>query len=150
VNGSVTGETTAGGRSRLPDALHRHRPAVVLIELGGNDGLRGLPVKTMRDNLSAMVRLSRQSGAETAVFEMLIPPNYGETYRASFQKSFATVAKQSHATLVPFFLAPLVNHPEMFQEDGIHPKAEAQAQILDAAWPVIEPMLTAAGKSPQS
>ena len=141
VNGSVTGETTAGGRARLADALHRHRPGVVLIELGGNDGLRGLPVKAMRDNLAAMVKVSRQSGARVALFEMRMPPNYGQTYRAAYQKAFNTVARQQKVTLVPFFLATLIDHKELFQDDGIHPRAEAQPKVLDAVWPSIEPLL---------
>ena len=141
VNGSVTGETTAGGRARLPDALHRHRPAIVLIELGGNDGLRGLPVKDLRDNLTAMVKLSRRSGARVAVFAMEMPPNYGQTYRTAYQKAFGAVARQQHATLVPFLLAPLLQHQELFQEDGIHPRAEGQPKILDAVWPSLVPLL---------
>jgi len=144
VNGSVTGETTAGGVARLPDALHRHRPAVVLIELGGNDGLRGLPVQQMRKNLARMARVSRKAGAQVAIFEMQMPPNYGETYRQAFQKSFASVARQNQATLVPFFLMSLIGHPDQFQDDGIHPKLEAQPKLLDAVWPALEPLLSKA------
>ncbi|HUS24348.1 MAG TPA: arylesterase [Candidatus Binatia bacterium] len=141
INGSVSGETTAGGLSRLPAALAAHRPALLLIELGGNDGLRGLPVKQMQDNLAQMVRLGRRAGARVLVFEMRLPPNFGPAYTGAFQRSFADVARRQQATLVPFFLAPLVGDPSAVQEDGIHPTARAQPRLLDAVWAVLQPFL---------
>lgn len=146
VNGSVTGETTAGGLARLPGALKQFAPEAVLIELGGNDGLRGLPVRELRANLSAMARVARDAGAKVALFEMRIPPNYGATYADGFRDSFAAIARKQKLTLVPFFLAPIAGRDEMFQDDGIHPKAEAQPLMLDAAWPALELMLRAPAK----
>lgn len=142
INGSVTGETTAGGLARLPTALATHRPSVVLIELGGNDGLRGLPVREMRSNLDAMAALSRKAGARVAMFEMRIPTNYGQAYSGDFQAAFATVARGHDAAFVPFFLEAAVIG-EMFQDDGIHPNIEAQAGMLDSAWPALEPLFRA-------
>jgi acyl-CoA thioesterase I len=142
VNGSVSGETTAGGLARLPAALQQFHPKFVLIELGGNDGLRGLPLKQMRSNLRALVRQSRAAGADAFVFEMQIPPNYGAAYLEGFQKAFAAIAREQHAQLVPFFLAPLVGEMDRwFQDDGIHPNVAAQPLMLDAVWPVLQPHL---------
>ena len=137
VNGSVSGETTSGGLERLPAALAQHRPRLVLIELGGNDGLRGLPLNELRANLSAMVAKSRAAGARALVFEMWMPPNYGEAYTKGYAKTFADVAKAGPARLVPFFLAPIAGNPKYFQEDGIHPTVAAQPLLLDAVWPTL-------------
>lgn len=146
VNGSVSGETTAGGLARLPAALAEFHPRIVLIELGGNDGLRGLPLKQMRANLRAMVARSRAAGAQVLVFEMQIPPNYGPEYLEGFRKSFAEVARAGHARLVPFFLAPIVGDiGRWFQDDGIHPNVAAQPLLLDAIWPALQPAV--AGKA---
>jgi acyl-CoA thioesterase-1 len=141
VNGSVTGETTAGGASRLHAALLRNKPSIVLIELGGNDGLRGLPLKELRANLHSMVRRARLSGARVLLFEMRIPPNYGATYADGFSKAFADEARAGHAALVPFFLERIATDPQWFQEDGIHPSAAAQPLMLDAVWPVLTMVL---------
>ena len=141
VNGSVAGETTAGGLARLPAALKQHRPALVLIELGGNDGLRGLPLKQLRANLGAMVARSRNAGARVLVFEMQIPPNYGAAYTLGFTQAFGRVAKDGPAQLVPFFLAPIAADPKWFQEDGIHPAVAAQPLMLDVVWPVLHSVL---------
>ena len=141
VNGSVSGETTAGGLERLPAALAQHRPKLVLIELGGNDGLRGLPLKELRANLAAMVAKSRASGARVLVFEMWMPPNYGAVYTQGFTRAFAEAAQQGPARLVPFFLAPIATDMKWFQPDGIHPTAAAQPLLLDAVWPALEPAL---------
>ena len=141
VNGSVTGETTSGGLARLPAALQQHRPALVLIELGGNDGLRGLPLKQLRANLAAMVRHSRAAGAQALVFEMQMPPNYGAAYTQGFARAFGEVARQESAHLVPFFLAPIADDEKWFQQDGIHPSIAAQPLMLDAAWPALLPAL---------
>jgi acyl-CoA thioesterase-1 len=147
VNGSVTGETTAGGLSRLAAALDRHHPQLVLIELGGNDGLRGLKLSQLRANLRAMVRRCRFAGARVLLFEMRMPPNYGADYTDGFQKAFADVARAEGATLVPFFLAAIVDDPAGFQEDGIHPSIHSQPVMLDAVWPVLHPLL-ASGAAP--
>jgi acyl-CoA thioesterase I len=141
VNGSVSGETTAGGLARLPAALDRHRPAVVLIELGANDGLRGLPLAELRKNLRELARLSRAAGARPVLFEMRIPPNYGPAYAEGFFRAFGEVATASGAALVPFFLEPIAFNPEAFQDDGIHPTVDVQPLLLDRVWPVLEPLL---------
>ncbi len=141
VNGSVTGETTSGGLARLPAALKQHRPALVLIELGGNDGLRGLPLKQLRANLHAMVARTRAAGAQALVFEMQMPPNYGAAYTQGFTRAFAEAAQQGPARLVPFFLAPIASDMKWFQDDGIHPSLAAQPLLLDAVWPALQAAL---------
>ena len=143
VNGSVTGETTSGGLARLPAALARHRPALVLLELGGNDGLRGLPLGQLRANLQKLARLSREAGAGVLLFEMRMPPNYGAPYTEGFQKAFAEVARAQGVTLVPFFLAPIAADPSSFLDDGIHPTPAAQPRLLDGVWPVLHSVLGA-------
>ena len=147
VNGSVTGETTAGGLARLPAALKQHRPAIVLVELGGNAGLRGLPLKELRANLAALARQSREAGARVLLFEMRMPPNYGQAYTDGFQRAFAEVARAERATLVPFFLEAIATDPAQFLDDGIHPARAAQPALLDAVWPVLHSVLGAAGAS---
>lgn len=142
INGSVAGETTSGGLARLPAALAQHDPALVLIELGGNDGLRGLPLKQLRANLRGMVAQARAAGAQVIVFEMTVPPNYGEAYTRGFTKAFGEAARDGPARLVPFFLGPIALDPKGFQEDGIHPTAAAQPQLLDAVWPTLSAALT--------
>ncbi len=142
VNGSVSGETTAGGLARLPAALERHRPSLLLIELGANDGLRGLSLAQMRANLAAMVRLAGQAGARSAIFEMRIPSNYG-AYAERFRRSFADVAAASGAVLVPFFLEGFALDEGAFQADGIHPSAAVQPRMLEAVWPHLKPLLAA-------
>lgn len=142
VNGSVSGETTAGGLSRLPAALARYRPAIVLIELGGNDGLRGLAPDALRTNLERMCGLAKAAGATAVLFEMRIPVNYGPAYGEKFRKTFVDVAKQNRLPLVPFFLGAIANDPpRWFQDDGIHPNAAAQPLLLDAVWPTLEPLV---------
>lgn len=141
VNASVSGETTAGGLARLPALLARHRPGWVLIELGGNDGLRGQPPAQMRANLAQMSRLAREAGARPVLFEMRIPPNYGAAYAEDFASSFARVAQAERAALVPFLLATIATDPGAFQDDGIHPTAAVQPRLLDAAWPTLEALL---------
>ena len=148
VNGSVSGETTAGGLARLPAALARHKPDVVLIELGGNDGLRGLDLKAMRSNFDAMIALVRRAGATPAIFEMRIPANYGPVITGRFQKTFAEVAESTRTPMVPFFLAPVAaDRQKWFQDDGIHPNNQAQPLMLDAVWPHLLPVLKAAAAS---
>src|SRR5262249_26811392 len=141
INASVSGETSSGGLARLPAVLNQHKPEIVLIELGGNDGLRGLPAKNLRENLAAMVALARKSGAQPVLFEMRIPPNYGLIYFGQFRATFGEVAKSAKIPMVPFFLGTIADKPGMFQDDGIHPVAAAQGQMLDAVWPTLKPLL---------
>jgi len=142
VNASISGETTSGGRSRLPALLKQHQPVIVVIELGGNDGLRGLPIARMRENLAAMIRASQASGARVLVAGMRIPPNYGREYTERFHEAFGTVAKQNDTALVPFLLDGFGDSTDFFQADRIHPSAQAQARILQTVWPVLEPLLS--------
>jgi len=141
VNASVSGDTTSGGLARLPPALDRHKPAIVLIELGGNDGLRALPLKAMHANLSKLVDLSLAAKAQVLVFEMRIPPNYGAVYTEGFTRTFGQVASERKVGLLPFFLMPLVGVPGAFQDDGIHPSAVSQPKMLEAVWPSLKPLL---------
>jgi len=141
VNASISGDTTAGGLSRLPSALQKHQPRWVLIELGANDGLRAQSVKLMQGNLRKMIALSRASHAEPVLFEMRIPSNYGPAYTEQFTQAFAAVAKAEQVPLVPFFLMSIATDPELFQADGIHPNAAAQPALLDAVWPTLHTML---------
>ena len=145
VNASISGDTTAGGRSRLPALLSRDRPALVLIELGGNDALRGLPLQATRDNLVAMVRASRASGARVVLAGMQVPPNYGRRYGEDFFALFGQVAKAEGALLVPFLLAGVADVPDAerwFQPDRIHPLAQAHPRMLENVWPVLRPLLS--------
>jgi acyl-CoA thioesterase-1 len=137
VNGSVSGETTTGGRARLPSLLERYNPAFVLIELGGNDGLRGLPLSLMRENLTDMIQLSQSSGATVMIAGMQIPPNYGPRYTEPFFAQYAELAEEFNLYLIPFLIDGIPQQPELMQADGIHPKAEAQSMILDNFWPVL-------------
>ncbi len=144
VNASISGDTTSGGRSRLPALLRQHHPTHVLIELGGNDALRGLPLSMTRENLAAMVKASREAGAQVLLLGMQVPPNYGRKYADDFAALFATVAKAGGAALVPFFLdgvANATNAEKMFQSDRIHPVAEAHPVMLGNVWPVLAPLL---------
>lgn len=145
VNASISGDTTSGGRSRLPALLKQHRPSIVVIELGGNDGLRGLPVARMQDNLTAMVRASQEAGARVVVAGIQIPPNYGREYTERFYAAFANVSKQYNTALVPFLLEGFADSSDFFQADRIHPSAQAQARILQTVWPVLEPLILAKG-----
>ncbi|MGB0220301.1 MAG: arylesterase [Sinimarinibacterium flocculans] len=141
VNASVSGETTAGGLARLPALLDRHQPQMVLIELGGNDGLRGLPLDKLEDNLRRAATLSRDAGATPVLFEMRIPSNYGPVYSHGFQQAFSSAAEALDAPLVPFFLAGIALDPDAFLDDGIHPNAGSQPKMLDAVWPTLEAAL---------
>lgn len=140
ANLSVSGETTAGGRSRLPAALQAQQPAIVIIALGANDGLRGLPLPQMRDNLLAMSDAARAAGARVMLIGMRLPPNYGP-YAAEFQNSFSEPARSGKAALLPFLLEPVVGNSEYFQADNLHPTADAQALILDHVWARLLPLL---------
>ncbi len=137
INASVSGETTAGGLRRLPALLKQHAPDVVVLELGGNDGLRGQPPKLMERNLASMIRLSKQAGARVVLLGMKIPPNYGRAYTDAFSAVFPKVAKAEGVTALPFFLDGVAGVPELMQKDGIHPNAKAQPKLLELAWPLI-------------
>jgi len=141
VNASLSGETTLGGVNRIEAALVQHRPLVVIVELGGNDGLRGLSLDSTRMNLKTMVEAIRRAGAHALLVGMQLPPNYGTTYTRKFQALFEEVARQQNVPLVPFMLAGFGDKREYFQSDGIHPTAQAQPMILDNIWPVLRPML---------
>lgn len=146
VNASISGETSAGGLSRLPAALKLHRPKIVLIELGANDAFRGLKIERLRENLAAMIRLSREAGAQPLLFEVRVPENYGAEYTRRLAALYPALARETATPLVPFFLMPLVGDPlRWFLEDGIHPNAAAQPLMLDAVWPTLQKLL---GKKP--
>jgi len=144
VNASISGDTTSGGRSRLPALLKAHKPHAVVIELGGNDALRGLPLTLTRGNLTAMTRAAKAAGAKVLIAGMAVPPNYGRQYADDFLALFAQVAKAEGTALVPFFLAGVADGPDplaLFQPDRIHPKAEAHPRMLDNVWPTLRPLL---------
>jgi len=140
-NSSITGETTQGGRTRLPKLLEKHAPAIVIVELGGNDGLRGLPLEVTRDNLSAMIEMSQAAGARVLLAEMRIPPNYGRAYTEAFNGAYTVLANQYNVVLVPFLLQDIALEPGMMQSDGVHPTAAAQPVILNQVWSELEPLL---------
>lgn len=135
INASVSGETTAGGRTRLPSALERHAPDLLILELGANDGLRGLKPKLMADNLGAMIRLAQERGTRVLLVGMQLPPNYGPAYSRRFQEAFNDLAATHKVPLVPFLLDGFADNPAYFLPDGIHPTAEAQHLIVDTVWP---------------
>ena len=144
VNASISGDTTSGGRSRLPALLSQHRPQVVVIELGGNDALRGLPLTMTEDNLRTMAQAARQAGAKTLLLGMQMPPNYGAKYSADFSALYARVARETRSALVPFFLQGVADRPdptELFQPDRIHPNEQAQPRMLDNAWLELKKLL---------
>jgi acyl-CoA thioesterase-1 len=140
-NSSITGDTTQGGLARMPRLLENHRPAIVILELGGNDGLRGLPIEVTRKNLSEMIEQSQSAGARVILAEMRIPPNYGQSYTEKFNRTYSLLTDQYGVTLLPFMLEKVALEPGMMQADGIHPSLEAQVILLDAVWAVLEPEL---------
>jgi acyl-CoA thioesterase-1 len=149
VNASISGETTAGGATRIDDELARHRPALVLIELGANDGLRGLPVALARDNLEKMIAAAQGAGAKVLLVGMEMPPNYGPEYTASFRQMYAELAQRHGLALLPFLLAPIAGERSAFQDDNLHPVAAAQPRILEHVWTWLAPMLPPAnGRQP--
>jgi len=143
VNASVSGETTAGGLRRLPEDLKRHKPDIVVIELGANDALRGQPVAGIRSNLVEMVKLARKARAEPVIVGLMIPPNYGIDYAAEFQRIYPALAASAKAPLVPFLLAGIADKPEMFQADQLHPTAQGEVRVADNVWAVLGPLLAA-------
>jgi acyl-CoA thioesterase I len=141
VNASVSGETTAGGRRRIDEALKTHRPSVVVIELGANDGLRGQPPETMRRNLEAMIEACRRAGARVLLIGMRLPPNYGPDYISRFHQTFIDVARKHRLPVVPFLFEGFADNRAYFQPDTVHPTARAQPLMLDTVWPALKPLL---------
>ena len=141
VNASVSGETTGGARSRLPRALEMHRPSIVILELGGNDALRGLPLQQMRSNLEFLIERSQAAGAKVVLLGMRIPPNYGVSYAEGFHALYGELAKKYDVALVDFFLEGVALDEALMQEDGIHPSVTAQSRLLENVWPALQTTL---------
>ncbi len=141
VNASISGDTSAGGAARLPALLAEHQPQLVIVELGGNDGLRGLPPSQLQQNLASMIDLSRGAGAKVLLLGMRIPPNYGERYTTAFAKVFDDVAAEKDVPLVPFLLEGVGGVTSLMQEDGVHPAVAAQPRLLENVWPTLKPLL---------
>jgi acyl-CoA thioesterase-1 len=141
INASVSGETSSGGLERLPRTLQLQQPELVILELGANDGLRGLPVSATRENLAQMVRLSQAAGARVLLVGIRIPPNYGARYTEEFARMYPTLADQYHLPLVPFLLETVALDPARMQPDGLHPNASGEPPILDTVWPYLKPLL---------
>ncbi|MBB4819587.1 acyl-CoA thioesterase-1 [Pseudomonas alcaligenes] len=141
VNASISGDTSAGGASRLPALLGEHKPELVIIELGGNDGLRGQPPAQLQQNLAGMVEQSQKTGAKVLLLGMRLPPNYGKRYTDAFAQVYQDLASARQVPLVPFFLEGVGGVEGMMQADGIHPAASAQGKLLDNVWPTLKPLL---------
>jgi acyl-CoA thioesterase-1 len=141
VNASVSGETTAGGLARLPRALELHHPQIAVIELGGNDGLRALPIPQMRTNLEQMIDLAAAAGAKVLLLGMRMPPNYGPEYTEQFGGSFSAIAREKKIPVVPFLLNDIALSPNLMQDDDIHPNALGQPKLLENVWPALQPLL---------
>lgn len=141
VNASISGDTTSGGLTRLPALLRQHRPAIVVLELGSNDALRGLPLAMTQRNLTAMTQQARQAGAAVLLVGMQIPPNYGRAYTDQFRDLFEKVAKAENARLVPFLMEGIATERDLFQADGLHPNEQGQPKLLDNVWAGLRPML---------
>nr|WP_238266679.1 arylesterase [Cupriavidus pauculus] len=141
VNASISGETTVGGKTRLPDLLTRHKPAIVVVELGANDALRGLSLSSTEANLRGIIGDAQKAGAQVVLVGMRIPPNYGADYTERFFALYSKLSKEYRTQLVPFFLDKVVTRPEWFQDDRIHPTSAAQSTLLDTVWPALKPLL---------
>lgn len=141
INASISGETTRGGLQRIGQSLATHRPAIVILELGSNDGLRGLPLEAARSNLDAIIRVCRKERAQTLLVGMRLPPNYGKIYGDRFQDMYAELARKYRLSLVPFLLEGIADKPELFQSDGLHPTAAAQPVLMENVWKQLRPML---------
>jgi acyl-CoA thioesterase-1 len=142
VNASISGDTTASGLARLPQALNKHRPEIVIIELGGNDGLRGLPLAQMKHNIAAMITKARAQGAKVLLVGVLLPPNYGRAYVEKFRAVFRELAERYDVPLAPFILEGVATRTDLMQSDGIHPTARAQPIMLDNVWPYLAPLIS--------
>jgi acyl-CoA thioesterase-1 len=141
VNASISGETTAGGAARMPKALAQHRPAIVILELGGNDGLRGLPLEQMKQNLAWMIERAQKAGARVVLVGMKLPPNYGPEYTRTFDSAYPELAKRYKTALVPFLLEDFAETIELFQPDRIHPTEDAQPLMMEQVWKALQPLL---------
>jgi acyl-CoA thioesterase-1 len=141
VNASVSGETTGGGLARLPRALEQHRPAILILELGGNDALRGLPLADVRSNLDGMIRRSQAAGARVVLAGMRMPPNYGPRYSQEFQQIYSNLSREHRLPLIPIVLEDIALDADLMQADGLHPNAKAQPKLLNEIWPRLEPLL---------
>jgi len=141
INASVSGETTTGGLARLPRELRLTQPGILILELGANDGLRGLPVNLTRQHLAEMIRLGKAAGAKVLLVGILIPPNYGPRYTRQFADIYPDLARRLHTALVPFLLKGVALDPHLMQEDGLHPNARGEPLVLNTVWPYLEPML---------
>ena len=141
INASISGDTSAGGLARLPALLAAHKPDVVIVELGGNDGLRGQPPAQLKQNLASMIDQSQKAGAKVLLLGMRLPPNYGVRYTTAFAKVYSDLAEEKKVALVPFFLEGIGGHPDLMQADGVHPAASAQEMLLNNVWPVLKPLL---------
>lgn len=141
VNASISGDTSAGGQARLPALLAEHKPELVILELGGNDGLRGQLPAQLQQNLASMIDSSRASGAKVLLLGMQLPPNYGVRYTKAFAEVYSKLAEEKNIPLVPFFLEGVGGNPELMQADGIHPAAVAQGKLLENVWPTLKPLL---------
>ncbi|KIQ00792.1 MULTISPECIES: arylesterase [Pseudomonas] len=141
VNASISGDTSAGGAARLPALLAEHKPDLVVVELGGNDGLRGLPPSQLQQNLASMIDASREAGAKVLLLGMRIPPNYGERYTSAFAKVYDDLAAEKDVPLVPFLLEGVGGVDTLMQDDGVHPAVEAQPMLLENVWPTLKPLL---------
>ncbi|SHM81593.1 arylesterase [Phytopseudomonas punonensis] len=141
VNASISGDTSAGGAARLPALLSEHQPDLVIVELGGNDGLRGLPPSQLQQNLAAMIDASRSAGAKVLLLGMRIPPNYGERYTTAFARVYDELAADKNVPLVPFLLEGVGGVDKLMQDDGVHPAVEAQPLLLENVWPTLKPLL---------
>lgn len=149
VNASISGETSRGGLTRLPDLLDTHRPAVVVLELGANDGLRGLPLDEFAGNMTRLVELARGAGARVVVLPMEVPPNYGRAYSEGFREVYVALpTRHDGVQLAPFFLKDVVLDPALMQADGLHPTADAQPKMLETIWPTIEASLRGTDEGP--
>jgi len=141
ANASISGDTTSGGRARLPALMQRLKPAIVIVELGANDALRGVPLGTTEDNLRTIIKEAQQGHAQVLLIGMYVPPNYGLDYTQKFHGLYGELSKQLRVPLVPFLLAGIENKPDMFQSDQIHPTQQAQPLLLDNVWPALKPLL---------
>jgi len=141
INASISGETSVSGRNRLPALLTQYRPRVVVIELGANDGLRGLPLTDLRSNLVAMIDAAQHAGAKVLLLGIEMPINYGPQYRDGLRAVYADLARDKHAALVPFLLQGVALDPSLMQEDGLHPTAAGEPKVLDNVWPKLKPLL---------
>lgn len=145
VNASISGDTTAGGLTRLPRALEQFQPEILIIELGGNDGLRGIGTRQTRDHLGQMITLARAADSHPLLLGMMLPPNFGKVFTEKFLLIYRELAEQRQVPLVPFFLEGVADRPEWMQGDGIHPNALGQPRMLEHVWKQLRPMLDASG-----